>query len=433
MGCDISCETCQSSNDYHQKKCLKCNSSYPFEIPISNTSYKYCFKNCTYFHYLENNTFYCTLNFSCPEKYPLLIEDKLECINSSILDIFSTTISYQTTNNVLNYTEFNEKDNNDILNEIKNKINLNNNTEDESKYYDEILNVVDNYFSGNYDTSKIDKGEDDILTFEKMIITLTTTLNQKNDINKNMTSIDIGECENLLKKEYNLKENDQIYIKKIDVYQEGMQIPKVEYDIYYKDEMNILKQLNFTVCEKSKMFLLIPIEITDKLETLNSSSGYFNDICYSATSDDGTYITLKDRKKEYIDNNKMVCQEGCSFSEYNYTSKMAECTCDIQKKSSFKFSDMTINKTELYENMIDIKQFANINILKCYQNLFSKENISKNIAFFILIILIIVHIVFIIIFYKKQLLILNDKIKDIVKSLKSKQHEKKIIIMILIF
>ena len=51
-----------------------------------------------------------------------------------------------------------------------------------------------------------------------------------------------------------------------------MQIPKVEYDIYYKDEMNILKQLNFTVCEKSKMFLLIPIEITDKLETLNSSS-----------------------------------------------------------------------------------------------------------------------------------------------------------------
>ena len=111
-----------------------------------------------------------------------------------------STISYQTTNNVLNFTEFNGKDNNDILNEIKNKINLNNNTEDESKYYDEILNIVDNYFSGNFDTSKIDKGEDDILTFEKMIITLTTTLNQKNDINKNMTSIDIGECENLLKK-----------------------------------------------------------------------------------------------------------------------------------------------------------------------------------------------------------------------------------------
>ena len=169
MGCDISCETCQSSNDYPRKKCLKCNSSYPFEIPISNTSYKHCFKNCTYFHYLENNTFHCTLNFSCPEKYPVLIEDKLECINTSIVDIFSTTISNPTTNNVLNYTEFNEKNNNDILNEIKNIIKLNNNTEDESKYYDEILNIVDNYFSGNYDTSKIDKGEDDILTFEKMI------------------------------------------------------------------------------------------------------------------------------------------------------------------------------------------------------------------------------------------------------------------------
>ena len=65
-----------------------------------------------------------------------------------------------------------------------------------------------------------------------------------------------------------------------------------------------------------KVSILIPISITDNLDKLNSSSGYFNDICYTATSEDGTDISLIDRQKDFVDNNKMICQEDCDFSEY---------------------------------------------------------------------------------------------------------------------
>ena len=67
-----------------------------------------------------------------------------------------------------------------------------------------------------------------------MIITLTTAENQKNNTNNNITTINLGECEFELRKFYNLSNNETLYIKKIDVKQEGMKIPKIEYDIYCK-------------------------------------------------------------------------------------------------------------------------------------------------------------------------------------------------------
>ena len=59
-----------------------------------------------------------------------------------------------------------------------------------------------------------------------MTITLTTTQNQKNNKNNNITIIDLGECENLIRKFYNLSLNDILFIKKIDAKQEGMKITK---------------------------------------------------------------------------------------------------------------------------------------------------------------------------------------------------------------
>ena len=49
----------------------------------------------------------------------------------------------------------------------------------------------------------IEKGEDQVIQTEKMTIILTTTQNQKNNINTNITMIDLGECENLIRKFYN--------------------------------------------------------------------------------------------------------------------------------------------------------------------------------------------------------------------------------------
>ena len=59
---------------------------------------------------------------------------------------------------------------------------------------------------------------------------MTSTENQKNNEDKNIT-IDLGQCENILKTEYNISNNDSLYILQIISKEEGMKIPKVEYEV----------------------------------------------------------------------------------------------------------------------------------------------------------------------------------------------------------
>ena len=127
-----------------------------------------------------------------------------------------------------------------------------------------------------------------------------------------------------------------------------MKIPKIEYEVYSKLSGNKLQKLDLSICKNYKISIEIPIEISksENLDILNSSSGYYNDICYTTTSVNGTDISLKDRKNEFIADNKTVCQEECDFINYDYNINKANCSCSIKSASS-SFADININKTKL--------------------------------------------------------------------------------------
>ena len=137
---------------------------------------------------------------------------------------------------------------------------------------------------------------------DEMIITITTTKIQKNDVDNNMTSIDLGKCEITLKQYYNISFNKILYMKKIDVIQEGMKIPKVVFDIFSKINDTDYLKLNLSLCKSDKVLISVPTIISENIDILNTSSGYYNDICYIAKSDKGADIIIKDRQKEYINN-----------------------------------------------------------------------------------------------------------------------------------
>ena len=179
-----------------------------------------------------------------------------------------------------------------------------------------------------------------------MLITFTNIENQKSNIDSNMSTIDLGDCETLLRNYYNLTNNQTLYIKKLDIIQEGMKAKKVEYNVYSKLSGKNLEKLNLTICKDTKISINIPIEINDNVDIFNTSSGYFNDICYSTTSDDGTDISLQDRKNDYIYGDNIICQDGCEFSAYNSKINKAKCEC-YAKESDLSFADMIINKTKL--------------------------------------------------------------------------------------
>ena len=460
--CYNSCKTCNRAGNDKFHNCTKCNDN--FTLGIKRNNYFNCYKNCSYYYYFDNeNNFQCTNDSSCPIEYPKLIENTKECIkldnsieytttnllkyendeniittknsiNLELSQIIDTTINkinheiysiLETTINIIN-NEINKYDYTTI-NSINSEINQSSDTiinkieaietvilkEEEIKYYDNIIQNIENKFtSEKYDTSNLDKGHDEIITNGRITTTLTTSKNQRNNINNNMTRIDLGECENILRNYYNISINESLYIKKIDIQQKGMKTLKVEYDVYARlFGMNLIK-LNLTICKKTKISILIPILITDNLDKYNSSSEYYNDICYTTTSEDGTDILLKDRQKEFIDKDKIVCQEDCDFSEYDYSKFVAKCICKVKQRSE-SFADMNINKAKLLENFINIKNIVNFIFLKCYKKLLNKLGILYNIGFYILLAIIIFHIISIFVLTIKQFSSLKNKIKKL--------------------
>ena len=270
--------------------------------------------------------------------------------------------------------------------------------------------------SEDYNISNLDNGNDEKYEIGKLKITFSTTQNQKNNINDNSSKIDLGECENSLRLSYNLSDNQKIYLKIIEKSQEGMRIPKIEYDIYSKLSGDNLKVLNLTACQNDKIYTSVSVKITENLDKLNSSSGYYNDVCYTVTTESGTDISVKDRKNEYT--NVAVCQDDCDFIDYNYSTEKAICSCKI-KESSSSFADININKQKLLDNLKNIKNIANFNLLICINVLFSKLGISKNIGFFIFISIILLHIIILFVFYLNQSKRLKNKIKDIILAIKN--------------
>ena len=297
--------------------------------------------------------------------------------------------------------------------------------EEEIEYYDNIIKIVEIGFTGPYDTSNIDLGKDEYIITEKMIITFTTLQNQKIDIGKNMSTIDLGFCENKLRNYYNISKNETLYMKKTEVIQVGFKIPKIEFDIYSKLLGNNLIKLNITVCGESKITISIPIELTDNMDKLNSSSGYYNDICYTTTSEDGTDITLKDRKKDFIDKNMTVCQEDCEFSEYDKENNKVKCICNIEESSS-SIANIKINKAKLFENFKDIKNIVNFNFLVCYKNLLKKDGIIYNIGSYIILTIIIFHILSILIFFISEFSLIKKKINKIIFGMNKEKKSNEI-------
>ena len=392
------CKICNIRGNLSYHNCLESNNGYKYKS-LSNGN-KNCLLNCPYYFYENSSTYFCTENNLCPNEYPFEIILTKQCVDICQINLILKEECK------LNFEE-NMNDKNRI--EIKS-----------TKAQDIMLrNVEISFTSEEYNTSNLDNGKEEIIKDEIMQITLTTTKTQKNNYdtnNNNMTSIDLGDCETLLREENKIPEEELLYIRKIDVYQKGMQIPKTEFDIYYKENNTKLKKLNLTICENSNIYLSYPVDITENPDIYNPKSDYYNNICYPATSNKGIDIILADRQIEFIEGNKTLCQDGCNFEKYDNLNKRAECSCKGKefKQTINSIADIKINKMKFVENFIDINNIVNIQIIKCYKILFSKKGIINNIGFYLVIPILIFHIISIFIFYIYQKKTIFDKIDDII-------------------
>ena len=262
-----------------------------------------------------------------------------------------------------------------------------------------IKNMINNAFK-KLNIANIDGGKDEKISDKNISIIITSTKNQKINENEKVITIDLGKCENILKKEYNISQNDSLYILEIiSEEEEGMKIPKIEYEVYYSSyNDNNLDKLNLTLCKGTKIEISIPVKINGNIDKYNKSSNYYNDVCYKTTTESGTDISLKDRRNEFVENNMTLCEENCELIDYNYINEKAKCSCEIKTTITPDY-DFEFNKKEFFRSFTDVTSISNINIIKCYEIILNIKNLINNYGFCILASIMLLYIITLFIFW----------------------------------
>ena len=263
-------------------------------------------------------------------------------------------------------------------------------------------------------------GETKLIQTENVVMEISTIDNQKDSLNPNVSSIDLGECENILRNEYHIPKNESLIVLKIDIKNEDLSTTYVQYEILHPINKT---NLNLNLCDKVKITVNTPIKLSTETVSLYNSlseSGYnlfdseddfYNDICATYTSENGTDMTLEDRKEEIYSSsgNITMCQSGCTFELYNETTKKAKCNCDAQNKlTETDISKINFDKDSIGDKFLKTLKNSNFLVLKCYKLVLNLKNILKNkgrIIMTIIFILFLFSLLIYIIKDRKQLII----------------------------
>ena len=281
-----------------------------------------------------------------------------------------------------------------------------------------IKNIISNLIN-EINLTETNSGNDKKIVEKDKVIIFTSTENQKNNNEENnYITMDLGPCENILKNHYHIPMNASLFILQIISEEEGMKIPKLEYEVYYPlNNSKDLTKLNLTLCQGTKVEISISVNINGSLDLYNPKSEYYNEICVISTSESGTDIPLKDRRNEFIKNNLSLCEENCELVEYNKENKKVKCSCDMKSSISSNF-DLSFDKDEFLKSFTDVKNIINLNIMKCFKEVLKIKSLKNNYGFFIMIAIFILYFITLAIFkmisYKK----LKKQIKKIIFALK---------------
>ena len=400
--CYFTCEKCIGNGNETNNQCIECKENYYF-ISFENNSN--CYKICEFYYYFDIlNNYNCTLNDKCPEQYNKLIKNKKKCIDNCINDnIYKyeyNNICYEScpnsTINSLNNEFLCINETCSPLDFFLNNCKLN----DKNEIDDMINNMKLAIINGDLDYLIKDiikeKKKDLIIMNDNITFQITSSYIQQKKKSDNISIILLNDCEKKLRENNVIDDNSFMLIFKLDIKKEELLIPLVEYEVF---DYNNKTQLDLSFC--NKVDILFPVSNVEKdLYKHNISSEYYNDICFSYTTKDGTDIIMNDRKKEFINSNLQLCESNCNYNGYDDNINMADCECEIKIKIPL-MKNIIIDKNKLSKKFKDIHNLININIMKCYNRVLTEEGLKNNIGNYILILIIMINIISMILFIIK--------------------------------
>ena len=260
----------------------------------------------------------------------------------------------------------------------------------------------------------IKKNETIVIKTANAIFEISTTNEQKNINNENISNINLGQCESELKIKNNISNSQSLIIFKIDIKSLDKKTTYVKYEIYNPETYDIL---NTSVCRNLTIDVFTPVSLDPTTSQLfhslnnsgynlfNKSDPFYNEICTPYTTLNETDILLLDRKTDIFakNGNEALCQTGCELLYYDENTKKARCKCSIvEKEDNFEmfpgFGGFKFDKKEIADSFFDTLSNSNFLVLKCYKlaldfhKLFeNKGRIMMTVIFILFIILLIFY------------------------------------------
>ena len=229
-----------------------------------------------------------------------------------------------------------------------------------------------------------------IIDGENSLYQIISSLKMNENIDKNISIIDFGQCEKILKEEYGI---DYLLVFKIDTKIGNNSPIIVNYEVY---DPNTLIKLNLKLCENVKIntytnFFLQESSLEQFIQLnesgydmYNINDSFYQDLCSPFITLFGTDILLGDRKNDYYENISL-CEGSCIYSKYDYITYRIKCECQV--KNELKISN-EIDEDNFLQKFVDLDDFSNIKVLKCFKLVFSKKGQTHNIgSYFYLIII----------------------------------------------
>ena len=231
---------------------------------------------------------------------------------------------------------------------------------------------------------------------------LVELMEGKAEDQKNLSIIDISQCEAILKKKYGLEDEEELVIVKGDLLENLTDIytgNKVEYQLF---SVSLGCFLPLKDCEEGEEGGSPVVSVTNPFNTQNlisqfqskidavvsngydvfdSNSPFYNDICSPFTNENGNDVLLDERRADYFNENINLCESGCTFVSYNLSLKMYTCSCPVKTSigAEMKGDEETkeISK-EFPESFYKRHKHSNIEVFKCASQVFSPKGQTKN-------------------------------------------------------
>ena len=239
-------------------------------------------------------------------------------------------------------------------------------------------------------------------------------LNNNEANNKEMSIINLSNCESLLRQHYNISDNSSLIFLKYEKIT-GIGIEKsIQYEIY---NPNTFQKLDLSICEKTEIDISIPITIEEEIKDLynelkkegydlfDMENKFYIDICTPFTAENGADVLLVDRLHYFFSKivNITTCPSNCRYSTFSIDTKYLSCQCEISNDYIDVQNPEKFLGKLLYDMSDYVLKYTSYKTLKCYKLVFSFKHFIKNAGSIIILILALADIGFMIYFSIKGL------------------------------